>query len=61
MAHPLKHNHKSFRAFSKDFNEEFPVDLSNNSAGEVYTVRPSYILNHVRTNSMNLIIIQLPW
>ena len=54
MAQKLIHNHKSFLQFSKDFNELFPINRVSN---ETYILRPQYVLNHVRTGTLNSILI----
>ena len=58
MTNNPEHNHRSFKVFSKDFNEEYPSKYSRKRIDEVYTVRPTRVLRHIKTGNMNLILIK---
>lgn len=54
MAQKLIYDHKSFVEFSKDFNKALPI---KGVPKEIHIIRPSYVLNHVKTGTLNSILI----
>ena len=55
MAKKLIYNQKSFLQFSRDFNQACPRQVTKSR--DKYIIRPSYVLENVRTGSVENILI----